>query len=324
MSGWVLALVLFVAGDHPATRAAYDAWLTKAEETYAAIVIASEAARPSQPAPRNPPGNVALGPALVQEVASAERLVSEGIAACRMALTTPREQPDPAEIGPLVAKGTASVAQIVAGGLDHYRVAMCSLSPRQAEPRAAPSRDPAVASLISEASSRFDVSELWIRAVMQVESNGETDATSPKGAMGLMQVMPATYAYLSDRYGLGGDPYAPHDNILAGSAYLRELYDRYGAAGFLAAYNAGPGRYEDSLCRGCSLPAETKRYVAAVRLAVGEALFERPQSRFYQPIAIATNGALTLARTGAPMPVAERLALHSVIERAVQRAASQK
>jgi hypothetical protein len=57
---------------------------------------------------------------------------------------------------------------------------------------------------------------------------------------------------------------------------------------------------------------------------VGEALFERPQSRFYQPIAVASNGALTMARTGAPMPVAERLALHSVIERAVQRAASQK
>jgi soluble lytic murein transglycosylase-like protein len=198
-------------------------------------------------------------------------------------------------------------------------VARCDMPPRQAEPS-----DPALAPLISEASSRFDLSEPWIRAVMQVESNGEADATSSKGAMGLMQVMPATYAYLSDRYGLSDDPYAPRDNILAGSAYLRELYDRYGAAGFLAAYNAGPGRYEDSFCRGCSLPTETKRYVAAVRLAVGEVLFEQPHSRFYQPIAIAPNGALTLARTGEPMPADERLALHSVIQRAVQRAAGQK
>jgi soluble lytic murein transglycosylase-like protein len=319
-----LALVLFVVGDHPETRAVYAGWIAKAEKTYAAIATASETARAPEPTVQTPLESAALGPALAKGVASAERLFSDGIAAYRMALTIQQDQPDQAALGPLVAKGTASVAQIVAGGLNHYRVAMCSIPPRQAEPRAAVSRDPAVASLISEASSRFDVSELWISAVMQVESNGETGATSSKGAMGLMQVMPATYTYLSDRYGLGGDPYAPHDNILAGSAYLRELYDRYGAAGFLAAYNAGPGRYEDSLCRGCSLPTETKRYVAAVRLAVGEALFERPQSRFYQPIAVASNGALTMARTGAPMPVAERLALHSVIERAVQRAASQK
>jgi soluble lytic murein transglycosylase-like protein len=319
MSGWLLVLVLLVFGDHPDTHAAYAAWLAKAEQTYAAIAAASEAARAPEPAIQTLPGNVALGPALAREVASAEQLLSEGVAAYRAALPTPRDQADQAEIGPLLAKGAASVAQFVAGGLDGYHAAICSIPPRQAEPR-----DPALAPLISEASSRFDLSELWIRAIMQVESNGDADATSPKGAMGLMQVMPATYAYLSDRYGLGDDPYAPRDNILAGSAYLRELYDHYGAAGFLAAYNAGPGRYEDSLCRGCSLPAETKRYVAAVRLAVGQVLFEHPYSRFYQPIAIAPNGALKLARTGEPMPVAERLALHSLIERAVKSAAGQK
>src|SRR5216683_129537 len=47
------------------------------------------------------------------------------------------------------------------------------------------------------------------------------------------------------RYRLGRDPRDPHDNILAGAAYLREMHDRFGAAGFLAAYNAGPGRYQD-------------------------------------------------------------------------------
>jgi soluble lytic murein transglycosylase-like protein len=324
MSGWLLALVLLVFGDHPDTHATYAAWFAKAEQAYAAIAAAGEAARAPEPAIQAPLENPGFGPTFAKGIAAAQQLFGEGIAVYRTALLTQRDQPETAELGPLLAEGAARAAQFFAGSLNHYHAAMCSIPPRQAEFRGAASRDLALASLVSEASSRFDLSELWIRAVMQVESNGETDATSPKGAMGLMQVMPATYAYLSDRYGLGDDPYAPHDNILAGSAYLRELYDRYGAAGFLAAYNAGPGRYEDSLCRGCSLPAETRRYVAAVRLAVGEVLFERPQSRFYEPIAITANGALKLARTGEPMPVAERLALHSVIERAVQRAAGQK
>ena len=82
--------------------------------------------------------------------------------------------------------------------------------------------------------------------------------------MGLMQIMPGTYAELRVRYGLGADPFHPHDNILAGAAYLRELYDRYGASGFLAAYNAGPGRYEQHLINGQPLPAETRAYVAAL------------------------------------------------------------
>lgn len=56
----------------------------------------------------------------------------------------------------------------------------------------------------------------------------------------------------------------PRDNILAGAAYIRELYDRYGAPGFLAAYNAGPGRYERHLATGRPLPAETQAYVATL------------------------------------------------------------
>ena len=99
---------------------------------------------------------------------------------------------------------------------------------------------------------------------MQAESRGVVRAVSPKGAMGLMQIMPETWAGLRSRYGLGADPFDPHDNILAGAAYLRELHDRYGAPGFLAAYNAGPGRYEDHLATGRPLPAETRAYVAAL------------------------------------------------------------
>jgi hypothetical protein len=125
------------------------------------------------------------------------------------------------------------------------------------------------ASLIAEASQRFGVPEHWIRAVMQAESAGDKGALSPKGAMGLMQIMPETYAELRLRHRLGADPYAPRNNILAGAAYLREMKDRYGQGGFLAAYNAGPGRYEDYLNRGRPLPEETRAYVAAIAPSIG-------------------------------------------------------
>ena len=114
---------------------------------------------------------------------------------------------------------------------------------------------------IVEAARHFGVPSIWIRQVMQVESAGERDAISRAGAMGLMQIMPATWLEMRARYHLGRDPFDPHDNILAGAAYLRELYDRYGSPGFLAAYNAGPKRYEQSL-GGRPLPRETRAYVA--------------------------------------------------------------
>ena len=100
---------------------------------------------------------------------------------------------------------------------------------------------------------------------MQAESGGDVRALSPKGAMGLMQIMPATWAALRQRYGLGADPYDPRDNITAGTAYLRELHDRFGERGFLAAYNAGPSRYEEHLATGRPLPSETLSYMATVK-----------------------------------------------------------
>ena len=111
------------------------------------------------------------------------------------------------------------------------------------------------AAFITEASKRFAVPEHWIRAMMRVESSGKLRARSRKGAMGLMQIMPQTWTELRARYDLGADPYDPRDNILAGAAYIRELHDRYGAPGFLAAYNAGPRRYENHLATGRSLPS---------------------------------------------------------------------
>ncbi|MDH2089976.1 lytic transglycosylase domain-containing protein [Rhizobium pusense] len=133
--------------------------------------------------------------------------------------------------------------------------------------RASPS-DP-YAGHIANAARRFGIPEAWIRAVMRVESRGDVRAISPKGAMGLMQIMPATWGDLRARHGLGGDPYDPRDNIMAGAAYLREMHDRYGSPGFLAAYNAGPGRYEEYRATGRPLPAETRAYVAALAPIIG-------------------------------------------------------
>jgi soluble lytic murein transglycosylase-like protein len=122
---------------------------------------------------------------------------------------------------------------------------------------------------IREASKRYDVPEIWIRSVMHVESGGNEYLSgrltvSSAGAMGLMQVMPETYQELESRYSLGDDPFNPHDNILAGAAYLREMYDIYGSPGFLAAYNAGPRRLDDYLSNNRPLPDETRHYVAMI------------------------------------------------------------
>ncbi|HTO33359.1 MAG TPA: lytic transglycosylase domain-containing protein [Pararhizobium sp.] len=121
-----------------------------------------------------------------------------------------------------------------------------------------------IAGQVAEASQRFGIPESWIYAVMRTESAGRIGAVSPVGAMGLMQLMPATWARQRARIGLGSDPFDPHDNIIAGTAYLREMYDRYGATGMLAAYNTGPGRYEDWRDRGRPLPTETRAYVAKI------------------------------------------------------------
>ncbi|MEI9991319.1 MAG: lytic transglycosylase domain-containing protein [Rhizomicrobium sp.] len=133
---------------------------------------------------------------------------------------------------------------------------------------------------IREASRRFAVPELWIRAVMTIESGGRTmmgenkPIRSDAGAMGLMQVMPETWAKMRRRYGLGTDPNAPHDNIMAGAAYLHELDQVYGYPGLFAAYNDGPGMLEAHRRLQQMMPAETTAYVwnIASILSTGERL----------------------------------------------------
>jgi soluble lytic murein transglycosylase-like protein len=113
---------------------------------------------------------------------------------------------------------------------------------------------------------RYGISPDLVKAVALVESNLQPDAVSPKGAMGLMQLMPAT----AERYGVE-DPFDPEQSLNAGARHLRDLLDEFGGdvTLALAAYNAGSGavrRY-----RGVPSYPETQAYVRKVRsrLAVG-------------------------------------------------------
>ena len=125
------------------------------------------------------------------------------------------------------------------------------------------------AAQIAEASSRFGIPAGWIRRVMRAESGGRTmvgaqPIVSRAGAMGLMQLMPGTWRDMRAMLDLGADPHDPRDNILAGTAYLRLMYDRFGYPGAFAAYNAGPARYAAFLAGEHPLPADTRSYVAGV------------------------------------------------------------
>jgi len=145
--------------------------------------------------------------------------------------------------------------------------------------------------VIAEASNRFDVPQSWIRAVMQIESGGRTTLgenqpiTSSAGAMGLMQVMPSTYEDMRQQHGLGADPYDPHDNILAGAAYLRWLRERYPYPTLFAAYNDGPGNLEERMTQGGLLPVETRNYVTGIThaLQTGDAIMHWKKARFTLP-----------------------------------------
>lgn len=123
--------------------------------------------------------------------------------------------------------------------------------------------------LIAVAAARVGLPAAWIEQVMRLESGGRTSRegrpiTSRAGAMGLMQLMPGTWAAMRAELGLGADPHDPHDNIMAGAAYLRRMHDRFGYPGLFAAYNAGPARYADHLATGRALPGETRAYLAAL------------------------------------------------------------
>ncbi len=160
-----------------------------------------------------------------------------------------------------------SVALLLLTGL-FSTVGLPSVGIAHSTPIAQSVQDP-YGAYFTEASQRFRMPERWIRAVMQVESAGRVRAVSSAGAMGLMQIMPATWAELRIRHRLGRDPFDPRDNILGGTAYLREMHDRFGSPGFLAAYNAGPERYQQHLDTGRALPRETRVYMATLLPMLG-------------------------------------------------------
>lgn len=136
---------------------------------------------------------------------------------------------------------------------------------------------------IAAASKKFHVPQSWIRAVMRQESGGRTmmsehrPITSAAGAVGMMQVMPQTYAEMRGTYHLGNDPYDPHDNIIAGTAYLRWLHGKYGFPNMFAAYNDGPGNFDRYLAGKRQMPLETVNYLSdlSAALAPGKSAFRR-------------------------------------------------
>jgi soluble lytic murein transglycosylase-like protein len=146
---------------------------------------------------------------------------------------------------------------------------------------------------VSEASACFDIPESWIRAVIDAESGGDPRAVSPRGAMGLMQLMPGTWASLSKRLDLGADPFNPRANILAGTAYLADLRERFGFPGLFAAYNAGPTRYAAHLRGERTLPRETKAYLKRIQNRLSGDQKEAPKSQsggLFFPLSTAKRG----------------------------------
>jgi len=135
--------------------------------------------------------------------------------------------------------------------------------------------------IIVEHSRLHDIRPSLVRAVVQVESGFNPRAYSPKGAMGLMQLMPATAREFGVR-----NPFNPEENIRGGVAYLRQLLDRYdnNEQLALAAYNAGPGAVDK---HGQSIPPyrETRDYVTKVNGIAG-ARAEAAHTKLYRTVDI--------------------------------------
>ncbi|GLQ12530.1 lytic transglycosylase [Devosia yakushimensis] len=176
------------------------------------------------------------------------------------------------------------VAVLLLSGLSILAPVHCVQA--QDEPVGEQASDARFDPFIAEASARFRIPVAWIRAVLAAESAHDVRAVSSAGARGLMQIMPETWEELRNRYRLGDDPFDPRDNILAGAAYLREMLDRFGTiGGTLAAYNAGPARFDEYLATGRPLPTETRDYVAALApILGGEPLPESMDQESARPI----------------------------------------
>ena len=154
-------------------------------------------------------------------------------------------------------------------------------------------------SLIEEHAAVNSVSPDLVRAVIQAESAFNPRALSPKGAMGLMQLMPATAA----EFGVT-DPYDPVENVRAGVKYLKQLLDRYAGRVelALAAYNAGAGAVKKY---GGTVPPyrETRNYVAKIRgdlaTSATSGVLPGERTRVYKTVEV-VDGREVVRYTGAP------------------------
>jgi hypothetical protein len=131
--------------------------------------------------------------------------------------------------------------------------------------------NPAYDPIIAEAARRFNVPEATIRAVMAEESGGRPGSVSPKGAGGLMQIMPPTYNELAGKHGLGPNRFDPRNNIMGGAAYLRQMNDQFGGNwdDTFGAYNAGPARWTAVKAGRVNAPDETTTYIRRVNDRLG-------------------------------------------------------
>ncbi|HET7619580.1 MAG TPA: transglycosylase SLT domain-containing protein [Vicinamibacterales bacterium] len=162
-------------------------------------------------------------------------------------------------------------------------------------------RSAAYEDLILEHATRHEIDPNLVRAVIQAESGFDPLARSPKGAMGLMQLMPETAA----EYGVD-NAYDPAANIGAGVAYLKSLLVRYDGdeSLALAAYNAGPGAVKKY---GNTVPPyrETREYVARVRGTAGI----RPATRIFKIVEV-VDGHEVVRYSNKPAPGATRVRVH--------------
>ena len=131
--------------------------------------------------------------------------------------------------------------------------------------RSAPCRQRFAAD-IARAAERFALPRAWICAVIEAESGGHQERdgapmVSVTGAMGLMQLMPASFGAMAQRYHLPATPFAARENILAGTAYLRRCYLRFGFPLLFSAYEAGPARVQNFVLHGVPLPRQTRNYL---------------------------------------------------------------
>jgi soluble lytic murein transglycosylase-like protein len=196
------------------------------------------------------------------------------------------------------AGGSPAAARSAASAVGAVRPAVLAAPPaRPATPRPEPATDPAtLGSLIDRHSGDHGLDPRLVAAVIQVESAFNHVARSRQGAMGLMQLMPATAAVLAV-----SDPYDPDQNVRGGTAYLARLLDRYGGdlALALAAYNAGP----EAVDRHGGVPpyAETREYVRRVlRLYDGREAILPASGRAPSPRLVRGEGDRLLLTNTAP------------------------